>query len=37
MACLAAEKQKQRSGLTNVEARQVAILKEVLHDQQQVK
>ncbi|KAK7101098.1 spindle and centriole-associated protein 1-like [Littorina saxatilis] len=30
------EKQKQRTGLTNVEARQVAIMKEVLHDQQQL-
>lgn len=30
------EKQKQRTGLTNVEARQVAILKEVLHDQHQL-
>ncbi|KAK7501200.1 hypothetical protein BaRGS_00007685 [Batillaria attramentaria] len=29
------EKQRQRAGLTNVEARHVAILKEVLHDQQQ--
>ncbi|XP_076463090.1 spindle and centriole-associated protein 1-like isoform X2 [Babylonia areolata] len=30
------EKQKQRAGLSNVEARQVAIMKEVLHDQQQL-
>lgn len=29
------EKQRQRAGLTNVEARHVAIMKEVLHDQQQ--
>ncbi|PVD22845.1 hypothetical protein C0Q70_16103 [Pomacea canaliculata] len=30
------EKQRQCSGLTNVEARQVAIMKEVLHDQEQL-